>query len=74
MQYRVLGRTGFKVSRLCFGALTVGPLQAGLPVAEGAGVIRRAIDYGVNLIDTAELYGTYSYIREALKGVEREGV
>ncbi|MHB1042420.1 MAG: aldo/keto reductase [Eubacteriales bacterium] len=72
MQYRVLGRTGFKVSRLCFGALTVGPLQAGLPVAEGAGVIRRAIDYGVNLIDTAELYGTYSYIREALKGVERE--
>lgn len=72
LQYRVLGRTGFNVSRLCFGALTIGPLQANLPVAEGAGVIRRAVESGVNFIDTAELYGTYSYIREALRGVKRE--
>lgn len=68
MQYRVLGRTGMKVSRLCFGALTIGPLQAGLPVANGARIIRRALEAGVNFIDTAELYRTYSYIREALQG------
>ncbi|MCL6639296.1 MAG: aldo/keto reductase [Firmicutes bacterium] len=72
MQYRVLGKTGFTVSRLCFGALTVGPLQAALPVSEGAGVIRRAVEAGVNFIDTAELYGTYPVIREALRGITGE--
>ncbi|MBM7855025.1 aryl-alcohol dehydrogenase-like predicted oxidoreductase [Desulfohalotomaculum tongense] len=68
MQYRHLGNTGFKVSRLCFGALTIGPLQANLPVAQGARVLRRALEYGVNFIDTAEYYQTYPYIKEALKG------
>ncbi|KUK83479.1 MAG: putative oxidoreductase [Pelotomaculum thermopropionicum] len=68
MQYRVLGRTGLKVSRLCFGALTVGPLQARLSIKEGAKVIRKALEAGVNFIDTAELYRTYPYIREAIRG------
>lgn len=72
MQYRLLGRTGLEVSRLCFGALTIGPLQAGLPLAEGAGVIRKALEAGVNFIDTAELYRTYPYIREAIRGFDRE--
>lgn len=72
MEYRVLGNTGLEVSRLCFGALTIGPLQSGLPVMEGAAVIRRALEGGVNFIDTAQLYGTYPYIREALKGWDRE--
>ncbi|MBO8137356.1 MAG: aldo/keto reductase [Desulfotomaculum sp.] len=67
MEYRTLGRTGFNVSRLCFGALTIGPLQANLPVNEGARVIRKALEYGVNFIDTAEYYRTYPYIKEALK-------
>lgn len=74
MQYRVLGRTGIKVSRLCFGALTIGPLQANLPLAEGAAVIRRALESGVNFIDTAELYGTYPYIREAIRDAGHEVV
>jgi len=68
MEYRVLGDTGIRVSRLCFGSLTVGPLQAGLSPAGGAAVIRAALDAGVNFIDTAELYGTYPHIREALRG------
>jgi aryl-alcohol dehydrogenase-like predicted oxidoreductase len=72
LQYRVLGKTGFAVSRLCFGALTVGPLQTNLTVREGARVIRSAIEAGVNFIDTAELYGTYPVIREALRGVSPE--
>ncbi|OPY57441.1 MAG: General stress protein 69 [Pelotomaculum sp. PtaU1.Bin035] len=72
MQYRVLGNTGIKVSRLCFGALTVGPLQSNLSITEGARVIRKALEAGVNFIDTAELYGTYSYIREALRGYDRD--
>lgn len=66
MEYRFLGNTGLKVSRLCFGALTIGPLQAGLPVREGASVLRRALEQGVNFIDTAQLYGTYGHIRESM--------
>ena len=55
------------VSRLCFGSLTVGPLQANLPVERGAEVIAYAISRGVNFIDTAQLYENYDYIRRALE-------
>ncbi|MGE5614735.1 MAG: aldo/keto reductase [Bacillota bacterium] len=68
MEYTALGRTGIIVSKLCFGALVIGPLQLNLPPAEGAKVIRAALERGINFIDTAELYGTYEHIREALKG------
>jgi aryl-alcohol dehydrogenase-like predicted oxidoreductase len=68
MEYRTLGNTGLKVSRLCFGALTIGPLQANLPLQNGAAVIRAALDAGVNFIDTAELYDNYPYIKAALAG------
>lgn len=68
MEYRVLGSTGIKVSRICFGALTIGPLQANLPLREGADLIRYALERGINFIDTAKLYGTYTYIRRALQG------
>lgn len=67
MEYRRLGKTGLMVSRLCFGALTIGPLQRRLTPHEGAEVISRAFAQGVNFLDTAELYGTYPHIREALK-------
>jgi aryl-alcohol dehydrogenase-like predicted oxidoreductase len=68
LEYTTLGQTGIKVSRLCFGALTIGPLQANLPPQEGAKVIRAALELGVNFIDTAELYGTYPHIAQAVKG------
>lgn len=74
MEYRVLGGTGIKVSRLCFGALTIGPLQSNLPLSEGAAVIARALDQGVNFIDTAELYRTYPYIQQAIRGRQQEVV
>ncbi|MBC9785633.1 aldo/keto reductase [Heliobacterium chlorum] len=63
-----LGQTGVKVSRLCFGSLTIGPLQAGLPLEEGAALLRLAFESGVNFVDTAQIYGTYPYIRKALQG------
>lgn len=68
MDYRILGQSGLKVSRLCFGSLTIGPLQACLTEEAGAEVIAEALDRGVNFIDTAELYRTYPYIKRALKG------
>lgn len=67
MQYVKLGQTNIEVSRMCFGGLIIGPLQANLSKEEGARVILSAFERGVNFIDTAELYGTYPHIREALK-------
>ncbi|MCX8129306.1 MAG: aldo/keto reductase [Clostridia bacterium] len=67
MEYVALGNTGIRVSKMCFGGLVIGPLQANLSINEGAEVILKAFEMGVNFIDTAELYGTYSHIREATK-------
>jgi aryl-alcohol dehydrogenase-like predicted oxidoreductase len=67
MEYRYLGNTGLLVSRLCFGSLTMGPLQAKLPIAEGAELLMEAFERGVNFIDTAELYNNYEYIKHAVK-------
>ena len=68
MEKRSLGRTGFMVYPLCFGVLTIGPLQADFAPEKGSELIRMALDYGVNFLDTAELYGTYPHIRLALAG------
>lgn len=67
MEYNSLGNTGIVVSKLCFGSLTIGPLQRGLPINDGFKVIEKAIDHGINFIDTADLYGTYPYIKLAVK-------
>lgn len=67
MNYYKLGATKLKVSRLCFGSLTIGPLQSNLSVEEGALVIAKAFDMGVNFIDTAKLYKTYPYIKRAIQ-------
>lgn len=74
MEYRILGNTGIKVSRMCFGGLTVGPLQANLSVEAGAEVIAEAFNRGVNFIDTAQLYKTYSYIKRALEITKRDDI
>ncbi|PLX90514.1 MAG: aldo/keto reductase [Desulfuromonas sp.] len=63
-----LGDTGLMISRLVFGALPMGPLQANLPPEEGGELIRHALECGVNLIDTAELYGTYQHLNRGLRG------
>ncbi|MDL2235102.1 aldo/keto reductase [Christensenellaceae bacterium OttesenSCG-928-L17] len=67
MEYRLLGNTGINVSRLCFGTLTMGPLQKNLPLKQGTGLFELAFELGVNFIDTAEIYGTYPYVKEALR-------
>jgi predicted aldo/keto reductase-like oxidoreductase len=66
MEYRPLGKTGLEVSLLSLGTLTMGPFQAGLTIDEGAHLIGDALSMGVNLVDTAELYSTYEYIKHAL--------
>ena len=58
MQYRVLGRTNFKVSDIGYGAWGIGGKQwLGGTDDESLLALHRAIDLGVNLIDTALAYG-----------------
>jgi aryl-alcohol dehydrogenase-like predicted oxidoreductase len=65
-----LGSTGIFVSRLCFGTLTLGPLQANLPAEEAGGLLRYAHSLGVTFFDTAQLYDTYPHIRAGLRGLD----
>lgn len=68
MELTFLGRSGLKISRLIFGTLPLGPLQGNYPVEYGAELMRKGFDLGINILDTAESYGTYPHIREALRG------
>jgi len=63
-----LGSTGIEVTEMCFGTLTVSWLQANVPPAEAGPVIARALDLGVDFIDTGQAYRTYEHVAAALKG------
>ena len=63
---RPLSKLGIALTRLGLGTLPMGPLQRRLSPAEGARVIRAAVEGGINFIDTAALYGTYEHIRQGL--------
>ncbi len=57
MQYRELGRTGWKVSALSFGAWAIGGTWGPVQEEESLAALRRALDMGVNFFDTADVYG-----------------
>ncbi len=65
MEYKQLGKTQIRVSKLCFGTLTISPLQKDLSEKRGAYLLKSAFDTGVTFFDTAELYGTYAHIKAA---------
>lgn len=67
MQTVSLGLSGLRVSRLCFGTLTMSPLQKGMSPEEGARLLVYAYERGVRFLDTADLYETYPHIRLALR-------
>ncbi|MET8862703.1 aldo/keto reductase [Nonomuraea sp. NPDC004580] len=69
MQYRTLGRTGIKVSSYGLGALMFATSVGNPDPAESARVIHKALDAGINLIDTADAYGdSEEIVGGALKG------
>jgi L-galactose dehydrogenase len=75
MQYRLLGRTGLQVSLVSLG--TGGPSQfgqrTGLSFAEQQALVRRALDLGINLFDTAAAYReSEALLGRALAGVPRD--
>jgi aryl-alcohol dehydrogenase-like predicted oxidoreductase len=57
MNYRELGRTGWRVSEISFGAWAIGGSWGDVDDAESIAALHRAIDLGVNFIDTADVYG-----------------
>lgn len=57
MEYRKLGRTGMRVSEVSFGAWAIGGSWGSVDDDESYGALNRAIDLGVNFIDTADVYG-----------------
>jgi aryl-alcohol dehydrogenase-like predicted oxidoreductase len=57
MQYRELGRTGWKVSSVSFGAWAIGAAWGSVDDASSLAALHKAVDMGVNFIDTADVYG-----------------
>src|SRR5438552_18203645 len=58
MRYRALGKTNWKVSEIGYGAWGIGGKQwLGGNDSESTNALRRAIDLGLNFIDTALAYG-----------------
>ena len=76
MEYRPLGRTGISVSQLCLGAMMFGAF--GNPDHdESIAIVHRALDAGINFIDTADFYSfgeSEEIVGKALAGGRRDDV
>ncbi len=57
MKYRALGRTGWNVSEISFGAWAIGGAWGHVSDEDAFGALQAAVDCGVNFIDTADVYG-----------------
>ena len=76
MEYRVLGKTGLRVSALGFGASSLGGGMFGRPVEEADAIrtVHTALDLGINFIDVSPFYGytkAETVLGKALKGIPR---
>src|ERR687895_607362 len=76
MEHRTLGRTGVKVSPLCLGAMMFGAWGE-RDHDESVRIIHRALDAGINFIDTADVYSggeSEEIVGKALAGGRRDNV
>src|SRR5438105_1193464 len=72
MEFRRLGKTGFDLSVLSFGASSLGAEFRGIDIQEAMRSVRVALDLGMNFIDTSPFYGRG--MSEVLLGVALQGV
>ncbi len=75
MEYRLLGKTGLKVSVLSYGASPLGGVFGNTDEAQGIHTVRTALDLGINYIDVSPYYGNTraeTVLRKALKGIPRD--
>src|ERR1700720_3328498 len=76
IEYRTLGRTGVKVPPLCLGAMMFGAWGE-TDSDESIRIIHRALDAGINFIDTADVYSrgeSEEIVGKALAGGRRDSV
>ncbi|HTB63510.1 MAG TPA: aldo/keto reductase [Opitutales bacterium] len=57
MKYRELGRTGWKISTVSFGAWAIGGSWGSVADTDSLAALHQALDLGVNFFDTADVYG-----------------
>ncbi len=57
MEHRTLGRTGYEVSVVSFGAWAIGGTWGTVRDSESMAALHRAVELGVNFFDTADVYG-----------------
>src|ERR687886_1654873 len=57
MEYRELGHTGYSISVIGFGAWAIGGSWGPVADETSLAALHRAIDLGVNFVDTADVYG-----------------
>src|ERR1700743_412309 len=70
MKYRPLGKTGIKVSPYCLGAMMFGKM-ANADHEDAIRIIHKALDFGINFVDTADRYSageSEEIVGKALKG------
>jgi aryl-alcohol dehydrogenase-like predicted oxidoreductase len=75
MEYRVLGKTGLKVSRLSFGASALGNVFREVQESDAIRAVHVALDMGMNYFDVAPAYGgtrAETVLGKALKGIPRD--
>jgi aryl-alcohol dehydrogenase-like predicted oxidoreductase len=74
MEYRKIGKTGMKVSKLSFGASSLGGVFHSFKEEDGIAAVHTALDNGINFIDVSPYYGHYkaeTVLGKALKDFER---
>lgn len=75
-EHRLLGRTGVRVSPLCLGTMMFGA-RGNTDHADSVRIIHRALDSGINFVDTADVYSageSETIVGKALAGGRRENV
>lgn len=74
MEYTTLGRTGLRVSAMGLGGGGQSKIgqNTGKSRVESIALVRTALDFGINLFDTAEGYNTEQIIGKAIKEIKRE--
>lgn len=75
MRYTEIGRTGMKISNLCFGASSLGSVFHATNEEDCCKAVETAIDGGINFIDVSPYYGHYkaeTVLGKALKRIPRD--